>query len=81
MSKEVQILVPRMGLSVEEVTIVEWMIEDGQSVTKGQTVCTVETDKSTIEIEAPETGILFHAADQAEVCELGAPLGIIETEE
>ena len=50
------LLIPKLGNSVEDVTIIEWMVEDGAQVTKGQEVLEIETDKSTFAIEATANG-------------------------
>ena len=47
----VPILVPQMGV-VEEVFVVEWLVEDGQSVLAGQPVVVIESEKAEVEVEA-----------------------------
>ena len=49
-----EIRIPKLGMSVTEVTLVEWMFGDGETVEKGDVLYTVETDKSTTEIEAQD---------------------------
>ena len=53
-----EILLPKLGFSMEEGTIVEWMIEDGGAVTEGQPLFVIESEKSTTEVEAPASGTL-----------------------
>ncbi len=50
--------IPKLGNSVEDVTIIEWLVEDGAQVTKGQEVLEIETDKSTFAIEATADGYI-----------------------
>lgn len=52
-------IMPKMDMDQEVVTIIEWLKKEGEKVTKGEPVVTVETDKITSDIEAPETGTLF----------------------
>ena len=52
------IKMPRMGMNVDEGTIVEWHVKEGQSFSKGDTLYSIETDKTTAEIEAPCDGVL-----------------------
>ena len=52
------IKMPRMGMNVDEGTIVEWHVIEGQSFSKGDTLYSIETDKTTAEIEAPCDGVL-----------------------
>lgn len=54
----IKIIIPRAGQTVEEATIVRWLKAVGEKVTKGEKLVEIETDKSVMEIEAPESGIL-----------------------
>jgi pyruvate/2-oxoglutarate dehydrogenase complex dihydrolipoamide acyltransferase (E2) component len=60
---------PQLGNGVDSVVIEEWMIEVGEAVTAGEAVVLVETDKASMELEAPVTGTLAAvlAPDGAEV--------------
>ncbi len=53
-----EIVMPRLGWNMEEGTLVEWLKKDGETVTQGETVCTIEGDKTATEIESFESGIL-----------------------
>ena len=50
---------PRKGMNVDEGTIVEWHVKEGQSFSKGDALYSIETDKTTAEIEAPCDGVLI----------------------
>ncbi|MGB0574023.1 MAG: biotin/lipoyl-containing protein [Hyphomicrobiales bacterium] len=50
---------PRMGMNVEDGTIVEWHKKPGDNFSKGEILYTIETDKTTAEIEAPCDGKLI----------------------
>jgi len=50
------IVMPKLGLTMSEGTVAEWLVGAGQSVMQGQTIFVVETDKISHEIEAPEAG-------------------------
>jgi pyruvate/2-oxoglutarate dehydrogenase complex dihydrolipoamide acyltransferase (E2) component len=52
------ILLPKLGFSVDEATIAEWLVADGANVTAGQPLYSLESDKSVQEIEAPCSGVL-----------------------
>jgi pyruvate/2-oxoglutarate dehydrogenase complex dihydrolipoamide acyltransferase (E2) component len=52
------ILLPKLGFSVEEATIAEWLAADGANVTAGQPLYSLESEKSVQEIEAPCSGVL-----------------------
>jgi len=49
---------PALGVAQEKGTLLNWLKPEGQSVTKGEPLMEVETDKATVEIEAPASGIL-----------------------
>lgn len=50
---------PKQGNSVTECLIVEWRVAEGDSVSQGDIVCAIETDKATFDVEAPEGGVLL----------------------
>jgi pyruvate dehydrogenase E2 component (dihydrolipoamide acetyltransferase) len=49
---------PKFEMSQETATVVEWLKQEGEEVKKGEPLLTVETDKVTMDIESPATGIL-----------------------
>jgi pyruvate dehydrogenase E2 component (dihydrolipoamide acetyltransferase) len=51
-----EIRIPRPGDAIVEGTIAEWYVEDGQLVSPGDILYELETDKTTMEIEAPVAG-------------------------
>jgi pyruvate/2-oxoglutarate dehydrogenase complex dihydrolipoamide acyltransferase (E2) component len=52
------VILPKLGFSMTEGTIVEWLVADGGPVTEGQPLYTLEADKATQEVEAPASGTL-----------------------
>lgn len=52
------ILLPKLGFSMNEGTLAEWLVADGARVTKGQPLYALESEKSVQEIEAPADGAL-----------------------
>lgn len=54
----IPLLLEQLSISMEEGVVVRWLAEDGATVRKGEIVVEVETDKSTVEIEAPADGVL-----------------------
>jgi pyruvate dehydrogenase E2 component (dihydrolipoamide acetyltransferase) len=52
------VIMPALGVAQEKGTLINWLKTEGQSVTKGEPLMEVETDKATVEIEAPASGIL-----------------------
>ena len=56
MAKE--IIMPKFGFTQENSEILEWLKKEGEKVEKGDPIAVVSTDKISMEVEAPETGIL-----------------------
>jgi pyruvate dehydrogenase E2 component (dihydrolipoamide acetyltransferase) len=52
------VIMPALGVAQEKGTLLNWFKTEGQSVTKGERLMEIETDKATVEIEAPASGIL-----------------------
>lgn len=53
-----EIILPALGMAQDTGKIVRWLKSAGESVRKGEPVAEIETDKATVEIEAPASGIL-----------------------
>ena len=53
-----EIVMPRMGLTMETGIIVQWLKQEGEPVAAGEPLLEIETDKATVEIEALEGGTL-----------------------
>ncbi len=54
-----EIIMPVLGMTMESGIIVEWMKKEGDSVTEGEVLFNVETDKSVMEVEAKASGTLL----------------------
>jgi pyruvate/2-oxoglutarate dehydrogenase complex dihydrolipoamide acyltransferase (E2) component len=73
-----EILLPKIGFSMNEGTLTEWMFGDGEHVAEGDVLYLLESDKSTNEVEAPATGILRVLKEEGQVYQVGTVLGVIE---
>lgn len=74
----VEILLPKIGFSMNEGQIAEWLAKDGDDVTEGQPLFSLEADKSTNEVESPASGKLRIVAQVGETYEIGTVLGYID---
>jgi pyruvate dehydrogenase E2 component (dihydrolipoamide acetyltransferase) len=54
----VEVILPMLGETMDEATIVKWLVEVGQPVKKGEPIYQVETDKAVLEVDAPADGVL-----------------------
>jgi pyruvate/2-oxoglutarate dehydrogenase complex dihydrolipoamide acyltransferase (E2) component len=73
-----EILLPKIGFSMTEGQISEWLAKDGEQVSEGQPLYLLEADKSANEVEAPASGTLRITAQPGETYEVGTVLGTIE---
>lgn len=73
-----EILLPKLGFSMNEGVLTEWLAPDGGVVAEGQPLFALESEKSTNEVEAPASGTLRILKQAGETYEVGAVLGVIE---
>ncbi len=73
-----EVLLPKIGFSMNEGTLGEWLIADGGQAVEGQPLFSLESDKSTNEVDSPATGTLKILMQAGETCEVGTVIGIIE---
>ena len=72
------VLLPKIGFSMTEGQIAEWLVADGAEVSEGDPLFLLEADKSTNEVEAPASGTLKIVAEAGEIYDVGTLLGTIE---
>lgn len=72
-----EILLPKIGFSMNEGVLAEWLVKDGETVKEGQMLFLLEADKSANEIEAPASGVLKITAQPGETYTVGTVLGTI----
>ena len=53
-----EVLLPKIGFSMNEGVLTRWLVDDGATVTAGQPLYELESDKSLQEVEAPASGRL-----------------------
>lgn len=73
-----EILLPKIGFSMEEGQVAEWLVQDGGAVTEGAPLFLLEADKSANEIEAPASGTLRVLTQVGETYPVGTVLAVIE---
>ena len=74
-----QIVVPTLGESVAEATVAQWLKKEGEAVKADEPVVELETDKVTLEVNAPGDGVIAKiSVGEGETVEVGAILGELE---
>ena len=74
----IPVTLPKIGFSMNEGVIAEWLVDDGAVVTEGQPIYSLESDKSTNEVESPATGKIRIISEVGETYEVGTVLAEIE---
>ena len=73
------VVMPKLGLTMESGVIGSWLVSEGESVEKGQPILEVITDKVTMEVEAQETGVVrkifYQDGSEVDVSKIIAVIG------
>jgi pyruvate dehydrogenase E2 component (dihydrolipoamide acetyltransferase) len=71
--KVTPILMPQAGNTMEEGTVISWLVKPGDQIAVGQILCEIETDKATMDFESPDAGRLARI-----VAPVGEPVAVKE---
>lgn len=75
-----KVKLPRLGDTVQEVVVIDWVCEVGATVAPGQVLMTVETDKVDADVPSPVAGALVeHLVAAGDEIEVGTPICIIDS--
>jgi 2-oxoglutarate dehydrogenase E2 component (dihydrolipoamide succinyltransferase) len=74
----VEIKVPTVGESINEVTLTKWIKKDGDWVDRDEVIAELESEKATFEINAEQAGILHTIAKEEEDLQIGDVVGTID---
>ena len=75
-----EFIMPKLGLTMEEGTILEWLVPSGSTVAPGTAVLRIETDKVESDVESAGGGILHQVADVGSTHACGAVIGYLLAE-
>ena len=77
-----ELKMPKMGESITEGTIINWLVNEGDSFAEGDIILEVATDKVDNEVPAPASGVLKEIMFQAkDVVQVGKVIGVLEVSE
>ncbi len=76
----VEIKVPSVGESINEVTLVKWLKADGEYAKRDEVIAELESEKATFEINAEQAGAVKHIAKEGDTLEIGDVVCSIDTE-
>ena len=72
------VIMPALELAQETGKVLRWLKSPGESVSKGEPIVEIETDKVTVEIEAPASGVLRNVTARAgDVVPVGQTIAVI----
>ena len=72
---------PKLGFDMAEGTLIRWVKQVGENINKGDVLAEIETDKATVEVESPASGIVLqHMVDQGSIVPVNAPIAIVGNE-
>lgn len=74
----IDVLLPKLGFSMLEGVLSQWIAKDGDPVAEGQVIYLLESDKSVEEVVAPADGVLRIEAEPGRTYQVGERLGRIE---
>jgi 2-oxoglutarate dehydrogenase E2 component (dihydrolipoamide succinyltransferase) len=74
----VDVKVPSVGESISEVTIASWLKKDGDIVKLDEAICSIESDKATLEISAPKAGKLKILISEGETVAIGTKVAEVD---
>ena len=73
-----EVLFPKIGFSMSEGTLGQWLVPDGATVREGEPIYSLESEKSTQDVEAPASGTLKIIGKAGEVYPVGALVAQID---
>lgn len=72
---------PKLGFDMAEGTLVRWVAAENDKVEKGQVLAEIETDKATVEVESPFSGLVFkHLVEEKAIVPIGTAIAVIADE-
>ena len=72
-----EVIMPKMGDAMTEGVLLQWLKQDGETVKAGDVIAEIETDKSNVEVEAEENGVLHLQAKPGDTVPVGETIAII----
>ena len=69
---------PKLGFDMAEGTLIRWVKQVGENINKGDVLAEIETDKATVEVESPASGVVLqHMVDQGAIVPVNAPIAVV----
>jgi pyruvate dehydrogenase E2 component (dihydrolipoamide acetyltransferase) len=75
---KITLKLPKLAVSMQEGTIVEWNVKPGDSVAIGQQLYVLESEKTSFEVQSPFAGVIRPLVPAGAVYQVGDPVAEIE---
>lgn len=76
-----EVFLPKTGLYMDDVQLLEWLVDEGVYVQKGDLLFRMETNKVELDVEAEASGLLHRAAEVGNDYPIGTVIGWIAEDE
>lgn len=76
---KITLKIPKLAVSMQEGTILEWFVQSGDTIERGQKIYSIESEKSVLEVESPFAGSITLRADTGVTLKVGTPIAEITT--
>lgn len=74
-----EVTMPKMGMAMEDGEIVEWFVDEGAYVNEGDIVLSIMTEKATVEVESPISGLLVEIrAINGDIVPIGEVIAVVD---
>lgn len=70
---------PKLAVSMQNGTLVEWLVASGATVAQGQPIYVIETEKTSTEVQSPFAGTITTVAELGHTYPVGTPIAQITT--
>lgn len=67
----VTVIIPKIGFAMQDATISEWLVADGSTVSEGDPIFAMESEKSVQEVESPAAGTIRFIGEVGETYPVG----------
>jgi pyruvate dehydrogenase E2 component (dihydrolipoamide acetyltransferase) len=72
------VTMPKLGFDMAEGTLIRWVVQEGEKISKGAVLAEIETDKATVEVESAYEGVVArHLVPQGEVVPVNDPIAVV----
>ena len=72
-----EVFLPKTGIYMDDVQLLEWLVDEGASVRKGDVLFRMETNKVELDVEAEASGLLHREAEVGNEYPIGTVIGWI----